>query len=238
MDVFWNNFFYQPLFNSLIFLSKLMFNNLGLGIIALTLIAKLVLIPLTLPTLRYTKKIQDLKPKLDELKKQYGTDKKKMMEEQAKLYKEHKINPLTGCLPNIAQFAILITMYQVFISGLKVNDINTQFLLWDVTKPDKLYIIPVLAGLSQFIYSKMLTPAVEHHPEKVSNEKKESVEDMAQTMQTQMLYIMPVMTTLIGIALPSGLGLHWVITTVFSVVQQYYISGLGGLKQWLKWLKR
>lgn len=238
MNVIWNNFFYLPLFNLLLFLSHLLFNNLGLGIIALTVLMRLILLPLSLPTMRYTKKMQDLKPAMDALKKQYGKDKKRLMEEQARLYKEHGVNPLSGCLPNIIQIAVVITLYQVFIHGLQVTEVSSQFLIWDITKPDKFYIIPLLAGISQFIYSAMLTPAVEKHPEKVAGEDKESVEDMASTMQSQMLFLMPIMTTMIGVALPSGLGLYWVVSTVMQVIQQYYTSGLGGLRRWIKIFKK
>lgn len=237
MIEFWNNFIYLPIFNLLILLSRFLFNNLGLGIIALTLIIRTLLTPLSLPSIRNIKKMQDLKPMLDEVKKKYGSDKKKMLEEQARLYREHGLNPLSGCLPNILQFVVLIALYNAFISSLKVAEVRTQFLVWDLASPDKFYVLPVLAGLTQLIYSKMLTAAIEKQPPK-TKEEKESIADMTQNMQSQMLYLMPLMTTVISAGLPSGLGLYWVVTTVFSIVQQYFTSGLGGLKEWLKILKR
>src|SRR3990167_9520230 len=185
----WNNFIYLPLFNLLILFSRILFSNLGLGIIAITLLIRLILVPLTVPSLRNMKKMQNLKPLLDDLKKQYGSDKKKLMEQQARLYREHNINPLTGCLPNIFQIVILIALYNAFISGLKVADLSANFLIWNLTQVDKSYILPILAGSSQLIYSKMVSPSVEKHSEKPPQEKKESVEDMAMSMQNQMLYL-------------------------------------------------
>lgn len=239
IGLLWYTYFNKPLFDFLVLLSKLLFNNLGLGIVALTILIRLVLVPLTIPSLRYTKKMTEIKPKLDEIKKQYGSDKKKVAEEQSRLLKEHNLNPLAGCLPNILQLAVLLTLYQVFISGLHSPGISTDLLVWDVSKPDKLYILPVLAGLSQFVYAKMLTPAIEKHPSlETKQEKKEGIEDMATTMQSQMLYLMPIMTVVIASALPSGLSLYWVVTTVFQIIQQYFVSGPGGLKSWQKMLMR
>ncbi|OGY27322.1 MAG: hypothetical protein A2802_02505 [Candidatus Woykebacteria bacterium RIFCSPHIGHO2_01_FULL_43_29] len=234
----WNNLFSKPLFDFLILLSKALFNNLGLGIIGLTVLIRFVLIPVTLPSLKYSKKMIEIKPKLDDLKRQYGSDKKRLSEEHSKLLKEHNLNPLAGCLPQVLQIAVLITMYNVFLSGLKVEGISRELFIWDVTKPDGTYILPLLSGFTQLVYSKMLMPGVEKHPEAVKSEKKESVEDMAATMQSQMLYLMPIMTVVIAAALPSGLSLYWVVATTFQVIQQYFMSGLGGLKQWLLILKK
>ncbi len=235
---FWHNFINKPLFDLLILLSQVLFNNLGLGIVALTILIRFILIPLTLPTLRYSKKMAELKPKLDELKTKHKDDRLKLAAEQQKLMKEHNLNPFAGCLPQLLQLVILYTLYVVFVSGLKAPGISTQLLLWNVSKPDPYYVLPALAGLTQFIYSKMLTPAIEHHPSEVKGEKKETVEDMAGMMQSQMLYMMPVMTTVIATALPAGLSLYWVVATIFQIIQQYFISGPGGLKKWLALIKR
>lgn len=234
----WYNLFSKPLFDFLILLSKALGNNLGLGIVGLTVLIRFILIPVTLPSLKYAKKMTEIKPKLDELKKQYGDDKKRLSEEHAKILKEHNLNPLAGCLPQVLQIAVLITMYNVFLSGLKVEGISRELLIWDVTKPDGTYILPLFSGLTQLLYSKMLMPAIEKHPEEVKQEKKQSVEDMAATMQSQMLYLMPIMTVVIAAALPSGLSLYWAVATTFQIIQQYFMSGLGGLRSWVLLLRR
>ncbi len=218
---------------------------MGLPIIAITLITKLVLLPLVLPSMKSAKKMQDLKPHLDKLKSKH-TDKKDLQTAQMALYKEHGINPAAGCLPQIVQIIILIALYGVFIDFIKQPSIggvvvNPHFLYLDLTKPDHTYIMPVLAGLTQLIFSLMMQSGVESHVVNPKNkEEKKKEEDnleMAASMQQQMIYMMPLMTVLISLNFQSGLILYWVASTVFSIIQQYYFSGLGGLKPVLLKLK-
>ncbi len=227
------------LYQVLSFFYSLFGGNLGLSIISITLLIKIIVLPLSLPSMRSAKLMQQLKPDLDRLKNKH-TDKKALQEAQMALYKEKGINPMAGCLPQIIQILILISLYNVFINFLKQPSIsglimNSHFLLLDLTKPDKTYIMPILAGLSQFIFSLMLQPGVEshvHNPKKLDEKKKEEDNlEMAQTMQQQMLYMMPLMTVVISINFQSGLILYWVVSTIFSIIQQYYFSGLGGLNK-------
>jgi YidC/Oxa1 family membrane protein insertase len=122
------------------------------------------------------------------------------------------------------------------------NGINSIFMWLDLTQPDKKYILPVVAGVSQFILSLMISPGGEVRdivPNKAKskqiqkeNKKEEDTAGMAASMQRQMLYMMPVMTVFIAAKFPSGLAVYWVMTTIFSIVQQYIISGPGGLKSY------
>lgn len=225
------------LFQVLSFFYVLVGGNLGFSIILVTLVVKIVLLPLVLPTMRSAKEMQKLKPELDALKNKYK-DKKELQEAQMKLYKDRGINPLAGCLPQVVQIIILIALYNVFMEFLKQPSIsgvtmNPYFLYFDLTKPDKTYVLPVLAGLTQFIFSLMMQTGVEghiHNPKsKSENKKEEDNLEMAQTMQQQMLYMMPLMTGIISVNFQSGLVLYWVFSTIFSIIQQYYFSGLGGL---------
>lgn len=224
-----NTLLYQPILTVLAFLAGAFQGNLGLAILALTLLVRAALSPLTLPSLHSAKKLRDLKPELNKLKLKF-TDKAALQKAQLELYKKHGINPAAGCLPNILQLVILITLYQVFMNSLQAGNtsFNTSFLWLNLSQPDPFFILPILAGVSQLVLSLMLMPAIEHHPEK-TKQKTEDVQDMAETMQQQMLLIMPVMTGLIALRFPSGLALYWVATTIFSVVQQYFVSGWGGI---------
>lgn len=232
------NFLTVPINSILIFLYNLSGQNFGLAIILLTLLVRGVLVPITIPSLRSAKKLQELKPALDKLKAKHK-DKQKLQLAQLELYKQNNINPAAGCLPQIAQLLVLIALYQVFINFINNGDLNgtplnLNFLWLDLGKPDQFYILPVLAGLTQLIFSFMMTSGLEGHvkaPKNLNEKKKEEDSlEMAQSMQQQMLYIMPAMTVLISLKFPSGLALYWVVTTIFSLVQQYIISGLGGLK--------
>ncbi|MFZ2202051.1 MAG: YidC/Oxa1 family membrane protein insertase [Microgenomates group bacterium] len=232
------NFLTNPINQLLIFLYGLTGQNLGFAIILLTLIIRGVLVPVTIPSLKSAKKLQELKPHLDRLKEKHK-DKQKLQLAQLELYKQHGINPASGCLPQIAQLLVLIALYQVFIKFINVPELNGQALnlnfFWlNLGKPDPYYILPVLAGLSQLVFSLMMTSGLEGHlkaPKKKDEKKKEEDSlEMAQSMSQQMLLIMPAMTVLISLKFPSGLALYWVITTVFSLIQQYLVSGPGGLK--------
>lgn len=235
-----NTFLYQPILSSLTFLYHLLGDSFGLAIIVLTLLIKGVMAPLTIPAIKSQKKIQELQPKLQTLKKKHQ-DKKKLQLAQMELYKSHGVNPGAGCLPQIVQIIILITLYRVFLNFLNGGQIdgtqvNMQFLWLDLAKPDPYYVLPVIAGLSQLLYSLMLRPGLEHphqsQKRKTKKEKKtqQDEKDMAQEIQSQMMFMMPLMTTLIALRFPSGLALYWVISTIFSFAQQYLFTGPGGLK--------
>ncbi|MDH5533624.1 MAG: YidC/Oxa1 family membrane protein insertase [Candidatus Pacebacteria bacterium] len=222
--------------------------DLGVSIIALTFILRSILLPVTLPSLKSQQKIKDLKPELDKLKKKH-TDKKVLQQKQMELYKKYNVNPLAGCIPQLAQLAVLIFLYRSLISFLGDTthqgiEISTTFFWMDLSLPDPKFILPVLAAGSQFILSLMLAPGAEVRDivpndsklkkVKEANEKEEDTAEMAQTMQKQMMFIMPIMTGFIALKFPSGLALYWVASTVFSVVQQYFVSGPGGLTLYAK----
>lgn len=221
--------------------------SLGWSIILMTLILRLILVPLTLPSLKARKKMTDLKPEIDKLKKKHGKNKQAMQKAQLELYQKYNVNPLSGCLPQILQIAVLIFLYRALISFLGQDTVNgvgidPQFLWLNLTQSDTTYILPVLAGVAQMVLSLMISPGGEVRdivPNKAkskkvkdANKKEEDVAEMAASMQQQMIFIMPVMTIFIAARFPSGLAVYWVITTLFSLVQQYVISGPGGLKSY------
>ena len=221
--------------------------NLGLAIIAFTILIRLVLVPLTLPSLKARNKITGIQPEVDKLKKKHGKDKKALQKAQLELYQKYNVNPLSGCLPQLAQLAVLIFLYRALIDFLgqdviNGNGIDSIFLWLDLTQPDTKYILPIIAGVTQFVLSLMISPGGEIRdivPNKAKskkvqteNKKEEDTAGMAASMQQQMLYMMPIMTVFIAAKFPSGLAVYWVITTVFSIVQQYLVSGLGGLKSY------
>jgi len=222
--------FYQPILNTLIFFYKIL-GSFGLAIIFLTLFIRGLLIPFTLPATKAARRIKDLTPELEKLKKKYNHDKKRLQQEQLKFYKDKGINPASGCLPYILQFLVLIALYRAFMffieGGGKIDDVvvNTHFLWLDLAKPDPYLILPILAGGSQLVLSKMVTNKtprkVPSGPPGKQKEKKEDTAETMEEMQRQMVYLMPLMMVLIGAKLPSGLALYWVVTTLFPVGQQY-----------------
>lgn len=250
MGNLFNTLINQPILESLIFFYHLLGDNLGLAIIAVTLAIRFILLPLTLPAIKSAHKVKELKPELDKLKKQHKDNKQELYQAQMKLYQEHNINPAAGCLPYLVQFIVLIGLYHVFINFLSDSQVNgvsidTSFLGLTLNQPDSSFVLPVLAAATQLVLAVMVLPGAEHHSdqdltksakagEKIDESKstKESIEDiaeMAQSMQQQMVFLMPIMTFFIALQFPAGLALYWIVTTVFSVVQQYYVSGPGGI---------
>jgi len=247
-----NQFVYQPIFEFLIFLNNLFGQNFGLAIISLTLVIRLVLVPLTLPALRSAQKMRVLKPKLDALKNKHSKDKAALQQAQLKLYKSENINPAAGCLPYIIQFIVLIALYRVFIDFLSNGNIdgqsiNLNFLWFNLADPDKTYALPIITGLTQLILGVLVLPGADTAAEKTlaqktktktDDKKAQDATEMAQTMQQQMVIVMPIMTIFLAARFPSALSLYWFITTLFSLVQQYLVSGWGGLALYLTKLKQ
>lgn len=223
--------FYQPILNLLVFLYNI-FGDLGLAIIAITLLIKLVLWPLSNKSIRSQKSLQDLQPKIDELKAKFKDDKQGMSLALMQLYKENKVNPFSSCLPLIIQLPFLIAIFKVFKDGFAQNHlellysfvgmpeggvINTiSFGFFDLSQRSVL--LAVLAGLAQFWQGKMLQAK---KPEVKSDGAKD--EQMLSIMNKQMLYVMPVITVIIGIGFPAGLTFYWFLTTLFTAVQQLIV---------------
>jgi YidC/Oxa1 family membrane protein insertase len=233
----YDTYIYQPILSLLTWLYHFSGGNLGLAIILLTIVIRGVMIPFVIPSLKSASKMAKLKPDLDALKAKFGKDKKALAEAQMALYKEKGINPAAGCLPYLAQFVVLIALYQVFMNSLGGGmlgdvEVNTMFLWWDLELKDTTYALPILAAALQLVTSLAILPAVEDNPagrKALNKEEKQDVAEMAQTMQQQMVFLMPIMTFVFALQFPSGLALYWVITTAFSLVQQLIISGPGSL---------
>lgn len=218
--------------------------NVGFAIILFTLVIRFILLPITLPSIKAQKKMMDLKPEIDKLKKKHKGDATELQKAQMELYKKYNINPLAGCLPQLLQLGVLIVLYQTLLEFLKHtsyngHELNLNLAWFNLSQPDGTYILPILAGVTQLVLSLMLMPATEtpdvvpNNSKKLkiqeANKKEEDTAEMAATIQQQMLFMMPVMTGVFALSFPSGLSLYWVITTVFSIVQQYFISGPGGI---------
>lgn len=226
MGIF-NTVFYQPIFNLLVYIYNLIpGHDLGVAIIILTLIIRLVLYIPSKKSIKAQKNLATIQPEVDRLKEKYKNDKEKMGPELMALYKEKKINPFSSCLPMLIQLPFLFAIYRVFYNGLTKSDAMNSLYSF-ISNPGTLepvafgflnLAVPsiwlaLLAGLAQFWQSKMLTA------------KKSKGGGMASAMGSQMMYIMPVITVFIGSRFPAGLTFYWLLTTLFSVGQQYIVLG-------------
>lgn len=248
-----NILLYQPILNAVILLYKVLFSNLGLAIIALTAVIRALLIPLMNPQLKSAKKMQELAPEIAKLKEKFKDDKQKLAQAQMELYKRNGVNPASGCLPQILQLVILISLYNAFNRVIrpdanligKLNEslyssvklptdtiLNLNFLYLDLSKPDLIHIpgfvaIPgvfvILATVFQFLSSKLMMPSVKIEEKQAKQTEKKS-DDFSSSMQKQMLYLFPAMTLIFGYTLPSGVMLYWFVFSLFSFLQQFILN--------------
>lgn len=231
MSIF-NEFLYRPLFNLLVFLyNTLPGSDIGIAIIAVTAIVKLVFWPMTGKAVKSQKALQEIQPKIKEIQEKYKDNKEEQAKKLMEFYKENKVNPMSGCLPLLVQIPILIALYQVFLKGFDPSSLSALYSFIhnpgiidpiflgfvNLSLPNKVF--AVLAGISQFLQAKMTMPK----KVKLPNAPKSSDEFMSQAISKQMLYFLPVFTVLISWKLPSGLALYWIVTTLFTLIQQYVI---------------
>ena len=231
----WNEILYRPLFNALILIYDLI-PDIGIAIIILTIITRLILYPSQSKALRAQRKLQELQPELQKIQQKYKKDKQKQSKAVMEFYQTHKVNPFSSCLIQLVQFPIIIALYQVFRTGLNAERltqlysfiprpemINPNFLgYFNLAEPDK-YILPILAGVTQFIYSKMMMP-----PTPKNKKGPASTQEM---ISKQMIYFMPFMIVFFAMKLPAALPLYWIVVSLFGILQQYLINREGFFKK-------
>lgn len=217
---------FRPLLNLLVFFYNIIpGHDVGLVIVVVTLVIRALLAPSFHKSLKSQKAMNDLQPKLSELRERHKGNKEAEAKAMMELYKEHKINPLGSCLPILVQLPILIGLYQVFNNALGGHQldglysfihapqggINPYFLgLVDLSKP--FWVFGLVAGLAQFWQSKLMMP------KSTANQ-----DPTARIMSMQTMYVLPAISVFIALKLPAGLPLYWIVTTLFAVGQQYYI---------------
>ena len=264
MDIvtLWNTLLVHPVMN-LTILAYSFVRDFGLAVIIVTVAIRLALYPLYVTQIRSQRAMQEVAPAMDELKKKYGKDRQRFSQEQMKLYKERGVNPAAGCLPLLLQMPLLIALYNALLQlgcglgpppdnlcpglshemvesfryGFIANpiplggalDTTANWLPWlkdGLQHRDPLFILPVMAGLVQLIASVMAMPA-----------KQVQSDDPAARMTQSMAYTFPLITVVIGAQFPAGLTVYWIATTVFQIVQQYFVSGWGQLPKYLPFLR-
>lgn len=257
----------QPLTNGLLLFYRLLGGNMGFAIIAFSTFLRFVTNPLTTPYMNSMKKMKEVAPLVEKLKKKHKGDQKKLMAAQAELYKQKGINPTSGCLPYIIQIIILIGLFNVFNRVLSVDvsafentkemlypwlgidlgsGLNNSFLYLDLSKPDTFKIeglpFPIPGPLLILagllqFISAKMNLPLVQKEKKVVKATPSEVDDIAVSMQSSMVYTFPLMTIIFGINFASGLALYWLIFSIFQIYQQYQNSGWGGLSSYINKIK-
>ena len=184
-------------------------NNLsyGLTIIIFTVIIRLILLPLSIKQIKSTAKMSAIQPEMKKVQAKHKSDPQKAQQEVMKLYKENGVNPMGGCLPMLIQMPILFALYAVF----QKLEMHGAGFLWmnDLTKPDPIYILPILSTVTTYFSSKLMQP-----PGDGAQSKQTS------TMNTMMAIFMGFMS----LKFKGALVLYWVINNIVQVVQTLIIN--------------
>lgn len=236
MGVIWQEIFIKPIFNGLIFLYRVIpGHDMGIAIIILTLIIRLALIHSSGKSLKSQREMQKIQPEIDKIKKQYKGDKQKQTQAMMGLYKKHKINPFSSCLPLLIQFPFLIALFLAFRAGLGSGSIDPQTHLLVKEKLDLLY--PFLRSFAEsspintaflgvvdltkapsaglFLILPFLAAGLQFIQSKMM------MASAASKGSAQMAYIMVGVTFLFCMRFEAWLAIYWITTTLFAIVQQY-----------------
>ncbi|WP_426450405.1 membrane protein insertase YidC [Paenibacillus sp. S-38] len=198
----WDRFAVGPLANTLDWFADLMWGSYGLSILVVTIIIRLIILPLTLKQYRSSKRMQDLQPEMKKIKDKYKDDPKKQQEETMKLFQKEGVNPLAGCLPVLVQMPILIALYNAIMRN---TEIGTHSFLWmQLGTKDPYYILPLLAALTTYLQQKVMSS------------------QMNPQMQS-LMFIFPILIFVMAMNFASALPLYWVYSNIFTIVQSYFL---------------
>lgn len=235
MSTLWNTIFYEPIYNALIFIiNTVTFGDVGFAIIVLTILIKIFLAPLTRKSIRSQVLMKRLEGELKQIKKDYPS-KEQQAQKTLELYKKNNVNPFSGCLIVLLQLPVIFALYYVFYRGLSFDAtplysfihapevLSTQF-LGLVDLHGKSIVLALLAGISQFIQGYL------SHPTKkkievvaVVDEPKTFQEQLADSMQLNIRYVLPVFVAFIAYQISAAVALYWVVSNVFTIVQEWYV---------------
>ena len=204
IDFGWFSIVAMPLFWVLKFFYKFI-GNYGWAIVLITIITRIPFIPLMHKSQQTMKKMQEIQPKILELKERHKKDPQQMQKELMGIYKKHKVNPMGGCLPMVLQIPVFIALYNVLSKAIELR--GSPFIWWihDLSVKDPYYILPVVMGITMVIQQKMTPTTMD-------------------PTQAKMMMVLPIVFTFMFLTFPSGLVIYWLINNILAIAQQYYAN--------------
>jgi len=201
----WFTFVAAPIFKVLMWLHGLL-GNWGWSIIALTVLIRIFLYPLTHKGMVSMQKIKDIAPRIKEVQEKYKGDPTRMNAAVMEMYKKHGANPLGGCLPLVLQIPVFFAIYRVLLNAVELQ--GAPWLLWitDLSRMDPYYILPILMGATMY-YQQKITPS-----------------NFTDPLQEKIFKFLPLIFMFFFITFPSGLVLYWFVNNLFSIAQQYMVN--------------
>ncbi|MEK7209086.1 MAG: YidC/Oxa1 family membrane protein insertase [Patescibacteria group bacterium] len=218
--------FFNPLYNLLITLSVFLpGHSFGGAIIVLTLLVKIILLPLQHKTLKIQKKLKILEPQLTAVKKLHQHDRNEQARKIMELYRTHGVNPLTTFWTILVQIPIVLALFMAFRSG---ATLHSEFLYSFTPSPESISLIwfglidltksffplSLLVGISQFIQLQLSMPAKN---QSITPNKTNSPQDFARNLQSQMRYTLPVFVVFAASTLPAAISLYWLTSNLFTI---------------------
>ncbi|MEI6345640.1 MAG: YidC/Oxa1 family membrane protein insertase [bacterium] len=239
MSYLYHTFFYEPLYNGLIFVISILphWADFGVAIVLFTVIVKLILYPLSRKSVVSQMKMKELEPRINEIKAQYKEPAEQSMQTM-KLYKEMGINPFSSILLVFIQIPIILALYRLFYNG-GLPHIDTALLysfvhapevvtmkLWFIDITKKSWELALLAAGTQFFQIKYSMPVTKKDPAAAPS----FGTDLAHAMSTQMKYVLPVIVFFASYSINAGIAIYWTTSNVFAIGQELFIRRKNGKK--------
>lgn len=231
--------FYQPLYNGLVFLiSVIPGADVGLAVVILTLIVKIIILPLSHKSVASQAKMRSIEPEIKKVKEQHS-DKQEQARQVMDLYKKHGVNPFSGCFLMLVQLPIIFALYWVFLKGLAHNidqsllysfiippdQVNMHFLgIIDMSK--KNIILAALAGISQYFQMKLSMPPIPKNEDKKNkvSDTPSFKDEFAKNMNVQMRYMLPGIVFFVAYSISSAVALYWLVSNLFSIGHELVVK--------------
>ena len=204
---FWDKFFVYPLSETLDWFASIFWNEYGISILIVTIIIRLIILPLTIKQYRSSRKMQEIQPELKKIQKKYKDDVQKQQQETMKLFQKHGVNPMAGCFPILIQMPILIGLYHAIMRN---PEISSHSFLWIELGDKDPIVLPLIAAITTFVQQKMMTKFMPNQ--------------QMQMMQA-MMFIFPILIFVMAMSFPAALPLYWIYSNLFTIVQNYFLYG-------------
>jgi YidC/Oxa1 family membrane protein insertase len=201
----WFTFVAAPIFKVLMWIHGVV-GNWGWSIVALTILIRIFLYPLTYKGMVSMQKIKEIAPRIKEVQEKYKGDPVRMNAAVMEMYKKHGANPLGGCLPLVLQIPVFFAIYRVLLNAVELQ--GAEWIMWihDLSRMDPYYIMPILMGATMY-YQQKITPS-----------------NFTDPLQEKIFKFLPIIFTFFFVTFPSGLVLYWFVNNLFSIAQQYMVN--------------
>ncbi len=233
----WHTFFFDPIYNSLIFfIDVIPAGDVGLAIIATVFLVKMLLLPLSIKAAKTQRIMKEIEPKLKELKETHKTDKQAQAQTMMAIYRDAGLNPLASIFLVMLQIPIVIALYFSVYSGggVALPEINTALLYSFIAEPvaitmnflgliditERSILLALAAGVTQYIQVSLTMPVMKPREEGAEPNLKD---DFMRNMQVQMKYVMPVLITIVAYTISAAIALYFLVSNTISIAQEYVI---------------